>query len=85
MSDADFEDLQHAVCSNSVSEPSVKSLADFTQKLGVNVCATSADPTQERTAGKCLSLPSPQSAPYKGNPAGHVPAEKTGSCKWGNF
>jgi len=46
MSDTDLEDLEHAVCSDSESEPSVKSSADFTQKLGVNVCATSADPTQ---------------------------------------
>jgi len=49
MSDADFEDLQHAVCLDSESEPSVKSSADSAQKLGVNVCATSADPTQEQT------------------------------------
>jgi len=85
MSDTGFEDLQHAGCSDSESEPSLKSFADYTQKLGVNVWATSADPTQELTAGRCLNLLSPQSAPYKGNPPGHVPTEEAESCKGGKF
>jgi len=72
MSDTNFEDLQRAVYFDSESEPSVKSSADSTQKLGVNLCATSADPNQEHNAGRYLNLLSPQSsAPYKGNPPGH--------------
>jgi len=85
MSDTDVEELQRAVCSDSESEPSVRSLMDSTQKLGVNVCATSAGPTQDRTSFKCLNLPSLKSAPYKGNRVGNVPSEEAGSCKGGNF
>jgi len=85
MSDTDFAELQRTVCSDSESEPSVRSLADSMQKLGVNVCATSADPTQDRTSFKCLNLPSPESARYKGNPMGHVPSEEAESCKGGKF
>jgi len=85
MSDTDFKDLQHVVCSDSESERSVRSLANSTPKVGVNVCATSADYTRKRTAGECVSLPSPQSAPYKGNPLGHVPTKEAESCKGGKF
>jgi len=88
MSDADLKELQRAVCSDSESEPSVRSLADSTQKLGVNVCATSVDPTQDQTPFKCLNLPLPKSATYKGIPSrvfSHVPSEEAESCKGGKF
>jgi len=85
MSDTDLKELQRTVCSDSESQPSVRSLADSTQKLGVNVRATSADPAQDRTSFKCLNLPSPKSAPYKGNPVGNVPSEEAESCIGGKF
>jgi len=85
MSDTDFEDLRHVVCSDSESEPSVRSLANSTQKLCVNVCAASADLIQEIAGGDCLNLLSPQSAQYKGIPPGHVPTEEAESCKGGKF
>jgi len=83
MSDNDLKESHQDVCSE--SEHSVRSLADSTQKLGVNVCATSADPIQERTVDKFMNLITPQSAPYKGNPPGHVLTEKAGSCNGGKL
>jgi len=49
------------------------------------VCTPSVNQTQDRASFKNLDHPSIETAPYKGNPAGHLPLEGAESCKGEEF
>jgi len=81
MSYNDLEESHQDVCSDSESEPTRFSSLDSAKIQGTNVCSPSVNQTRDRASFKCWEHPSIKSAPYKGNPAGHVPLEEAESCK----
>jgi len=81
MLDIDQEESHQTGCSDSESEPPGFSSVNSTKIQSVNVCSPSVNQTHDRASFKCWDTPSLESAPYKGNPAGHVPLEGAESCK----
>jgi len=81
MSDTDQEGSHPTGCSDSESEPPGFSSVDSANIQGVNLCSPSVNQTNDRAFFKCWDTPSIESAPYKGNPAGHVRLEGAESCK----
>jgi len=84
MTDINLEESHQTGCSESESERPGFSSVDSTNIRGVNVCSSSVNQTHDQ-ASKCRDHLSTGSAPYKGNPAGHVPPEEAESCKREEF